>query len=757
MVVNRFAGICLIVTGVSLFAGTASRGDDVRPPAPSRPVKVSPLEGLQLQIGDEPLQTFEPVRPLKPGTNDKRRALALYMEGQLHQRRDDTDKALASYLRAIEADPTVIDSYQAAVPLLLLTRKEEEAHALALRSTLHTEDGFALVEVLAATYVRDNKIEPATELLRGALASRTLKRNSVIEYVLRRDLGGFLRLSEQYEDAAAEYKILFDALLAQKLNEEDRAKLIPDAGALFDEFGDTFLKADQPELALQAYEEASKYRESKPGIHSFNLATIFQQTKQPEKALEELERYLTAQLQTRGRLAYQLLKDLLHELGRDDELFGRLEQLHKDDPHNETLTFFLADELVDADRLDEAEAIYLGDQNAQNINDPRAIVGMMSIYRRRGDVENLLPALTKTFQLIPRDDGKRDALNNVTEDVRALAERFEQQLTELKEDEPVLTDLFAYARGQAEGNDAKLDFVQAYILGKLAAEADRSEEAVEFYQLAVSMRNSPPDVLYWELGSHLVDAKKYELAIEVLNDALAHPAQSLQSAHWKFQFLQSYAYEYLGKTDEALNVIREAQMQMPDMPLMFYQEGWVVYHRQRWDEALVLFQGVIEKFPDEKKMTLDCQFLMSNIYVKQGDMPKGEQVLLDILKENPEHPQANNDLGYLWADQNKNLEKAREMISIALEAEPDNAAYQDSMGWVLYRVGEFQEAFEYLHKATQTERGEDSTLFEHLGDCLVKLNRGDEAKDIYKKALEFEEEKELPDSELVERLKEKLK
>ena len=61
------------------------------------------------------------------------------------------------------------------------------------------------------------------------------------------------------------------------------------------------MKAKRPEMALRAYEEASKHREAKPGLHSFNLATVFQQTGKPKEALQELQKYFDAQLQSRGR------------------------------------------------------------------------------------------------------------------------------------------------------------------------------------------------------------------------------------------------------------------------------------------------------------------------------------------------------------------------------------------------------------------------------------------------------------------------
>lgn len=731
------------------------RADGDRPPVPAVPQVLSPLEGMRVYPEDDPLTTFEPREPQSAQGQRKRSALSWYMLGMLHQSRDEFGKALPAFLNSVESDPAAIDGYRGAIPLLLKDRKDEQAQELALRAARNSEQGVELVQTMAAVYIRDNRPEEAIGLLKSALTLPTIQPNSVSALALHRDLGLFYRLDEEFERAADEYELVFNALVGGGLSKSDWESVVRDPGAMFDELGDTFLKAEQPALALKAYEEASKYRETNPALHGFNLATVFRQNGQAEKALEELNRYFAAQLQSRGRQAYQLLKDLLHDLGKDDELFARLEQLHKDDPHNETLTYFYADQLVLADRLDEAEKTYLGGEGAPNRNNPQAIVGMLSVYRRRGDIKELMDTLTKAYPLIPRAD-RAGVLANLADDVKALAEHFEEELTAIKESDETMKGLCEFVRSQAKGEDLQAEFVRAYIIGKLAAEAVRVDEAVEFYQLAISMQNEPNESLYWELGSFLVDADAYEKAIEVLNQALAHPASSLQGAHWKFQFLLSYAYEYLGKTDLALEVVRQAQQGRPDLALMYYQEGWVVYHRQRWDEALKLFQGVIEKFPGDKKMQLDCQFLISNIYVKQGDMPKGEQVLLDVLKENPDHPQANNDLGYLWADQNKNLAEAKKMITKALELEPDNAAYQDSMGWILYREGDFEGSLKFLEKATKEKKGEDSTLFEHLGDCYGKLDRAEDAQAAYRKAMELETKKELVDQDLIKRLQEKL-
>src|SRR5262249_41280628 len=113
-----------------------------------------------------------------------------------------------------------------------------------------------------------------------------------------------------------------------------------------------------------------------------------------------------------------------------------------------------------------------------------------------------------------------------------------------------------------------------------------------------------------------------------------------------------------------------------------------------------------------------------------------------------------NDLGYLYADRNKNLPQAEKLIRKALDldrklqqgtfldskgpAPLDNAAYVDSLGWVLYRQGKLEEARKELERAIKLPQGDDPVMWDHLGDVykaqkeMAKANAAwKKAKDLY--------------------------
>jgi len=83
-------------------------------------------------------------------------------------------------------------------------------------------------------------------------------------------------------------------------------------------------------------------------------------------------------------------------------------------------------------------------------------------------------------------------------------------------------------------------------------------------------------------------------------------------------------------------------------------------------------------------------------------------------------------------------------------------AYLDSMGWVLFKRQKYEEAQEYLKKASKLPGGGDSTILDHLADCYHKLNKTKEATALWKKALEEAQKSVPPDAKLVEQLQKKI-
>ena len=152
------------------------------------------------------------------------------------------------------------------------------------------------------------------------------------------------------------------------------------------------------------------------------------------------------------------------------------------------------------------------------------------------------------------------------------------------------------------------------------------------------------------------------------------------------------------RTEAALAAARTAAGKKKDSARFRGRVAWVLYGAKRYDEARKAYEELVREFDGEydsaetRDVLREARLALSNLAVIRGDLPGAEEWLEQVLDEFPDDDGALNDLGYLWADQNKQLQRAKRMIEKAVHAEPDNVAYRDSLGWVLFRLGQFPEA-----------------------------------------------------------------
>ena len=130
----------------------------------------------------------------------------------------------------------------------------------------------------------------------------------------------------------------------------------------------------------------------------------------------------------------------------------------------------------------------------------------------------------------------------------------------------------------------------------------------------------------------------------------------------------------------------------------------------------------------------DALYRLATLYADVGQRATAEDVLAEVLRIDPTHPGASNDLGFAWADAGRNLGQAESMIRTAVAAEPDNPAFLDSLGWVLYKRGKFADARPLLERAAGSA-APDPAVLDHLGDTLYRLDRPADAERAWRRAL----------------------
>jgi len=696
-----------------------------------------PAEGYRLQPADDYSLPLKPLQPRPPEQDKKVDALAWYLTGQIRQSRNDFIGALEAFQKAVQLDPHAVAIYRELVPLTLSLHRTDQAIQYALKAVELDPDNHQFLRLLGRHMAVNQKIDEAIKYLQQAADSANIQKESATYLALMRDLALLYSAKQDKQKTADCYEIIFDALQNPKkfnLNEKMHQALMQDRNTSYERIGVALLDAERYDKAVDAFEKASQSEKAGGGALHYNLATVYLKTEQKKKALEEIQKYLDAQLRSKGRDAYQLYADILIALDRKNELLPKLKTLVEKDPRNSTLLYFLAEQYAQNDQLDNAEKLYK--KTLDELGDSKGYLGLAGVYRKQGKAKALLETLSKAIQSGP----------SLT--------MLEAELEAISQDDALMEKLIAAGRKQAMDKDSPLDFPTSYILAKLASNNKQTDAAMEFFRHAIKTRPDRAALLYEELGSYLMQQDAYTLAAEIYREATGHP--NLGAQKHLFLFRLSQALELNHETDEAVKAIQEARSIDTTNAEFHFWEGWIYSHSKRWQDAIRVFEEVINEHAQNKQVVRRTQYSLSNVYVQKGDMRKGEEILEKIFEEDPDDPSVNNDLGYLYADQNKKLNQAEQMIRKAVKAEPENAAYLDSLGWVLYRLGKYEEALENLKKSSAKLDDPDATILDHLGDCYHSLNQNDKAREHWQKALEHAKKEHKPDKKVINTIKQKL-
>lgn len=153
------------------------------------------------------------------------------------------------------------------------------------------------------------------------------------------------------------------------------------------------------------------------------------------------------------------------------------------------------------------------------------------------------------------------------------------------------------------------------------------------------------------------------------------------------------------------------------------------------------YSTLLEKAPADAPERWTWHFARGIALERLKQWEKAEPDFLKALELQPDHPEILNYLAYSWLIEGKNFEKARDMLSVALQARPNEAPIIDSYGWALYMLGQYEEAAQYLERANELMPA-DPTVNDHLGDVYWKLGRKREARFQWERALSFNPEPE---------------
>jgi Tfp pilus assembly protein PilF len=124
---------------------------------------------------------------------------------------------------------------------------------------------------------------------------------------------------------------------------------------------------------------------------------------------------------------------------------------------------------------------------------------------------------------------------------------------------------------------------------------------------------------------------------------------------------------------------------------------------------------------------IDLRNVLSEIYAQTGRTDQAIEQLETVYEFVPQDATANNNLAYNLADAGRQIERAEEMVRSALSENPNSAAALYTLGWVLYKRGQYDDAAYFLRRALRAAQFNDPVIFDHLGDAVFRAGNRDEA------------------------------
>ena len=291
-------------------------------------------------------------------------------------------------------------------------------------------------------------------------------------------------------------------------------------------------------------------------------------------------------------------------------------------------------------------------------------------------------------------------------------------------------------------------------------DASARERLVSGFVLT-NQRAKAIEMLQEIITAHPEKYQSYDLLAQLLDDDARALTRAHEAERAKAQFAKAatnyeqsllinpnHATSYLRLAEllvgpvrdpsRAIKLLMEARGHFPDVPEFTYLLALAQREAKQPQLAMATFTEALDEANTAGSEMVNARFYFD--YAMAADQAGLQDKAADLLRQSialdpATAAEAYNYLGYMWVEKNAHLDEAEDAIKHALQMDANNGAYLDSLGWLHYRNGRFNEALNELLRAAQNLKQPDPVVFDHLADTYAMLNRIPQALEYWQKAL----------------------
>jgi tetratricopeptide (TPR) repeat protein len=365
----------------------------------------------------------------------------------------------------------------------------------------------------------------------------------------------------------------------------------------------------------------------------------------------------------------------------------------------------LAQNLANDNQIEAALAEYKTVQEADP-QDATAALRVSEIYRRLGKFDLAMENLKKAGALV------QDSLEIPYNEALILEAQGKYEEAAAVLQKLVARPLPPDARAGEKSNRAL--FLER--LGNIYREAGRPMLAMETFRKIIDLGGDEASHGYQDLIDAYRDQKQWNDATRVAQEAVK---KLPDDKTLKLTLAQQLADT--GKETESLQLAKSVLKGGPDDRDSYIMLSQIYMRLKKWKDAedAIAQAEKLAIRPEEKEY---IRFLQGSIYERQKKFDLAEQAFRQVLQQDPNNSMTLNYLGYMLADRNIHLEEALTLIKKAIDLDPQNYNYIDSLGWVYFKLGNYDQAEENLRRAADKSPN-DATIQDHLGELYARTNR----------------------------------
>jgi tetratricopeptide (TPR) repeat protein len=435
-----------------------------------------------------------------------------------------------------------------------------------------------------------------------------------------------------------------------------------------------------------------------------NLARVYAESGDLEHAAKVIEAVPVEARSSRMEVALGAAYD---QLKRPKDAIAAYQRAAELDPGDEHTLDTLGQALLNDNQLDEALKQFKA-LAAADPEDAGPLVHISEIERRQGKYEDALATVRKARKLDPTslEAGYNEGL------LLDVLARYDEAAKVYES----MVDQTSHANGAYTTEEKNNRGIFLDRLGAIYHEQNKTDKAIAAYQKMIELGGDTEHRGYQGEVDTYRDAKQFDKAIEVSRKAV-----EAESGDKDLKLMLAGELADQGKPDEGLAMAR-AQLDNSDNDrTVWLAIGQIDIRLRRWKDTEDAFNkaGTLTTKTEDKTYLL---FLRGELAERQKHYEPAEQFFRQALELDPNSSMTMNYLGYMMADKGTRLTEALSLIRKAVELEPMNGAYLDSLGWVYFKLGQYELAEENLRQAVDSDQT-DPTVHDHLGDLYEKTGR----------------------------------